>query len=331
MRSNGLVAGDESQAVHCSYEFLPGKIFPGGHQPDGKHVVDWTEAASRTANSRYTVDPAAVVWVRARDAVRIPRDICGLWIKTNTLSRQGLMLINSSLVEPGYEGYLSCNFVNFGKSPVYLSPDRPIAKLLFLKLDMAALVAFDKKFPEYDEMIAETADKGPSSFLQISDIARTLENEKAKALEEIKKQTTEQATTLLAHLKLDMEKEKDKELAALKNDFDKYFKKAFYAAFAALVVVGALSWVSDCVRGRLSKDVLGKQATEALVEKEVAKRMEAIRVFASPSQLSVSQGSQSSPAPQPTTAAPLPNPFPTSPLVTPPDSQPAFPLAPVSP
>lgn len=240
------------------------------------------------------------------------------------------MLINSSLVEPGYEGYLSCNFVNFGKSPVYLSPERPIAKLLFLRLDTDALVSFEKRFPEYDEMIAETADKGPSSFLQISDIARTLENEKEKALEEIKKQTTEQATTLLAYLKLDLEKEKDKELATLKNDFEKYFKKLFIWVFLALAIFTGVSLISNYVSARLNKGALGKQDAEALIEKEVAKRMEAIRVFASPSQLPIPQGTQSSSVPNPTTTAPPPNAFSTSPLV-PPANYPTSPLTPASP
>jgi deoxycytidine triphosphate deaminase len=44
-----------------------------------------------------------MVWIRTRDKVKIPNDMVGFWWQTNTLSRQGLMLVNMSMVEPGYE------------------------------------------------------------------------------------------------------------------------------------------------------------------------------------------------------------------------------------
>lgn len=308
MQAGNLVIGDERQAVHCSYEFLPGKIYPGGQQPDGQHVIDWTDAATRPADARYTIEPAAVVWVRAQHTVKLPNNVCGLWIKTNTLSRQGLMLINSSLVEPGYEGHLSCNFVNFGKSPVYLTPDKPIAKLLFLKLDGDALVPFETRFPKYDTMISETASHGPSTFLQISDVAATLEEERTKALEEIEKHTRERIVSLdnekrllLADAALELKKGRDKELESLKTDFDKYFKKALSVGVVAILAVAAVSWLSDWFRGKFSHDNLGKADIETLVEKEVAKRMQALQVLA-PAQ--PSQSPQQVQQPQPKLAQP---------------------------
>jgi dUTPase len=234
MRSDRLVSdGDEAQAIHCSYKFLPGKIFPGGHVGDTDFVIDWTDPAAGGSNVRYSIAPSAVVWVRALQSVRIPPNMCGLWIKTNTLSRQGLMLINSSLVEPGYEGHLSCNFVNFGKAPVYLTPDKPIAKLLFLKLDKNAEKVFERRFPDYDKMTAETAAQGPSSFLQITDIAASLEAEKKMFVGDTEKQTAEklarlneEKTRLVAEAAVELRAKRDQEFESLKSDFTKYFRKA---------------------------------------------------------------------------------------------------------
>ena len=47
------------------------------------------------------------------------------------LSRQGVLLLNISLVEPGYEGYLTTVLVNFGNKNVVISPTTTIAKVAF--------------------------------------------------------------------------------------------------------------------------------------------------------------------------------------------------------
>ncbi len=297
MAEGHLVVGEASQAVHCSYEFLPGKIFPGGHLDDHEFVVDWTDAAVRSSNARHTIEPSAVVWIRALHTVRLPKNVCGLWIKTNTLSRQGLMLINSSLVEPGYEGHLSCNFVNFGKAPVYLTPNTPIAKLLFFKLDSDALVPFDTKIPQYDDVIARTAAQGPSSFLQISEMAVSLQAEREYAVREITDKTKKLIDEAGPAIKLEREKEFD----ALKSDFQGYLYKALGGVALVVVLLAAISWLSDWYRGNLSSDRVKKDEVEALVEKEVAKRMTGAACAAAPQLAtpSLSQAPTNAPPAQP--------------------------------
>jgi deoxycytidine triphosphate deaminase len=304
MKSDGLVAdGDEAQAVHCAYEFLPGKIFPGGHQGDTDFVIDWTNPATRPTNARHTIEPSAVVWIRALQTVRMPRNMCGLWIKTNTLSRQGLMLINSSLVEPGYEGHLSCNFVNFGKAPVYITPDKPIAKLLFFRLDRDAQIPFEQRFPEYDRTIAETAAQGPSSFLQISDVAASLLSEKERAFADLDRQVADQIAKLadenarlVKEAVIDLKQAKDKEVEAMKTDFASYLKKTFSYVGLALVIIFAVDWLSDYARGRFSEDSVKSTDVENLIEREVAKRFDALHLVAP---LSAQPQSSGPPAPIP--------------------------------
>ena len=114
-----VLNGDTSSAKHCAYEFKAGRIVYGGIEAPAQQVsaIDLTSSPSQTA----VIPPSGVAWVRTTETVRIPQNMVGIWIQTNSLSRRGLLLLNSTLVEPGYEGPLSAHFVNLSSSPISLS------------------------------------------------------------------------------------------------------------------------------------------------------------------------------------------------------------------
>jgi deoxycytidine triphosphate deaminase len=99
---NLVPGGDTACISECSYSFRPGRGFIAGDDTD---PVEFQTAVGPT---RLTVHPGKMVWIRTRDKVKFPNDMVGFWWQTNTLSRQGLMLVNMSMVEPGYEGDLAC-------------------------------------------------------------------------------------------------------------------------------------------------------------------------------------------------------------------------------
>lgn len=111
--------GDSSRVRGCAYSFVAGKIFPSPHsdEPAHKDVLDWTTqvVGAWPGEEVYEICPGELVSMRTREAVRMPADVCGIWNQTDGLSRKGLMLVNLSAVPPGYEGHLTCTFVNFGK------------------------------------------------------------------------------------------------------------------------------------------------------------------------------------------------------------------------
>src|SRR5215471_3774604 len=120
----------------CSYQFRPGVIVPTGSDDPESCARNWT--GSTRAGDLYVVKPGDLVWVRTIESVSMPPDICAFWWQTSRLSRKGLMLVNMSMVEPGYQGPLACLFMNFGKKPVILDPDTVIAKLVFNRLGAPA-------------------------------------------------------------------------------------------------------------------------------------------------------------------------------------------------
>ena len=193
IEQNKLVLnGEQAFAKHCAYEFRAGRIVYGGIVPPAQQVtaIDLTSSASQTA----IIPPSGVAWVRSREQVQIPSNIVGVWIQTNSLSRRGLLLLNSTLVEPGYEGHLSAHFVNLGSSPVSLSSSSTIAKLVFVQLDANATELVDSsQFTGYDAMIDGLAAQSSRSFLRIGelvpDLSKAAESSIAEAQQQIKSLT----------------------------------------------------------------------------------------------------------------------------------------------
>src|SRR6266851_3819687 len=89
-----ILDGDESRIRSCHYEVTPGKIIRTGDVEDRDQVVDWTDVEAHRADIEPVL-PGAMVWMRTRERVKMPHDVCAFWWQTNTLSKQGLMLVNA--------------------------------------------------------------------------------------------------------------------------------------------------------------------------------------------------------------------------------------------
>lgn len=178
---NLIEHGDLSLVGPCTYQFRPGKIVTGG---DAAEMVDWT---TPPANAVFVIKPGAMVWIRTRERVRLPDNMCATWWQTNTLSRKGIMLVNMSVVEPGYHGRLACLFVNFGKTNVPINPNTVVAKLLFQLTDQPVrqLAPGEASDELYDQHLYEVAMAGPPSFLNVAQLTTELAVQKEKILSEI--------------------------------------------------------------------------------------------------------------------------------------------------
>ncbi len=175
-----ILDGRPERATHCSYEFTAAKIIFGG------------SSEFRTiSESGETVSPARLVWVRARETISVPPNMVGLWIQTQSLSRQGVLLLNISLVEPGYKGYLTAVLVNFGKKDVVIGPTTTIAKVVFLALDDHAIDEVKPSDSEsYDGLILEMAANAPASFLRLESFLPQLKEQAEEKLKFIDEQLT---------------------------------------------------------------------------------------------------------------------------------------------
>ena len=193
-----IPGGDPDSATHCSYEFAAAQMLRGGRP-----------RALPISKRGTVIEPAQLVWIRAREEISVPANMVGLWIQTQTLAREGLLLLNISLIEPGYKGPLSAVLVNFGKKPVPIYPHTKIAKVIFLPLDGDA----DKEVKgcddskEYNDDLARLAANAPKTFLQLQSFLPNIEERAEAKLEAMNKQIELSVGNIAKEARLDLEKD----------------------------------------------------------------------------------------------------------------------------
>lgn len=146
----------------------------------------------------YVVEPRSLVWVRMLETAKLPANICSFWWQANTLSRKGLMLVNMSLVEPGYEGPLACLFVNFGDRPIRISPAQTVARLVFHELDKEAEKPSQEPVSilKHDDTLADVAVGGSSSFLSLNDYRVEFQEARREAEQALRQEHEKALATL---------------------------------------------------------------------------------------------------------------------------------------
>jgi hypothetical protein len=72
-----------------------------------------------------------MVEVISIETIKVPDNIAGYASVKTGLSRQGLLALNTGILDPGYEGPLSATVVNFGKSDSLLNHGDTFLRLTF--------------------------------------------------------------------------------------------------------------------------------------------------------------------------------------------------------
>lgn len=246
-----ILDGSPDLAKECSYSFRPGKAFPSSKNEE---AIDFTSSPE----SHLPIEPGQMVWIRTRERVKMPPDLAGFWWQTNTLSRRGLMLVNMSMVEPIYEGDLACLFVNFGDQIIDISSERPIAKMVFFKIDGNVAHPFESNQTrsKYDSKLRDLALNQPSSFLKIGDIADDLGRQKESILSSIEDKINTAINEMRLEKKALSQEISDELLNAkrqavedFKTDAPKAIWRSYGLAALALVLMGVAitfaGWVKD--------------------------------------------------------------------------------------
>ncbi|HEY0071746.1 MAG TPA: hypothetical protein VGE04_17420, partial [Chloroflexia bacterium] len=129
--SDQLISDHDPENIrNCGYILRAGKVF---HVETGEE--DELKTATNQSKKRvWEIGPSEILVMRTREKVKMPNDLCATYAPLFRLSSQGVMLLNASIVEPAYAGYLSCFLVNFSSERISLNPNNPIAKIIFHKL-----------------------------------------------------------------------------------------------------------------------------------------------------------------------------------------------------
>lgn len=76
---------------------------------------------------------------------RMPLDLIGVVHDKSTLARMGFS-VNNTIIEPGWEGYLTLEIHNRSKGSHVLFPGQPIAQVVFHKLDVSLEAGYSGKY-----------------------------------------------------------------------------------------------------------------------------------------------------------------------------------------
>ncbi|MBC8153642.1 MAG: hypothetical protein H7Z72_12090 [Bacteroidetes bacterium] len=159
----GLVGPIEPRNLSgCGYTFRVGQIF----EPEtGRQVLD-----DKTPG--HKIPPNGTAIIMTKEMVKMPDFLCANYTPLFRLAKEGILLMNASLVEPLYEGHLSCFFVNLSSKDFVFTRDQDVAKIVFLKLTQVPKSPQPLKISEenYKKALFEQATKFHESFLNIKGI-----------------------------------------------------------------------------------------------------------------------------------------------------------------
>lgn len=184
--NNNLLENHEPQNIqNCCYILRVGKVFQS--QTGDEEVLGLTFNSQGKGKNRkvvFEIGPSETKIVKTLEYIKMPDDLCATYSPLYRLSSKGVMLLNASIVEPGYEGPLSCFLVNFSSERVTLYPEDDIAKMIFHKLDKVPSNLKRKKITEknYEYDLAMAAKKYHQTFLDVTSISEKAADQAEKKI-----------------------------------------------------------------------------------------------------------------------------------------------------
>lgn len=166
-----IKSADVSLVRNCAYTLRVGAVF---EPKTGAKEFLPPRSDSGGRLLKWVIGPGECLIIRSFETFSIPGDICAYYHPLNRLAQRGIMLLNASVVEPNYEGPLSCFLVNFSSEDVEISPRENIAKITFEKVDsaIAAPSAFKISTQDYESGLSTSARKFEKSFLGVGNVAK---------------------------------------------------------------------------------------------------------------------------------------------------------------
>jgi deoxycytidine triphosphate deaminase len=164
---------DDNNIRYCGYELRLGKVVSPKTGKVGSFATKpgWLQKKFFSATKCLVLNPSEMVLVITKEIVHLPTDLCATYGQLNRLANKGLMILNTSIVEPGYDGPLSCVLVNFSSQQLALSPDEPIAKVNFHLVQGApALLQTKISCEKYEDSASKNATALPKSLLDVAGV-----------------------------------------------------------------------------------------------------------------------------------------------------------------
>jgi deoxycytidine triphosphate deaminase len=171
--SQMITSFNYSSLKSSSYKIRIGKII----EPETGKII-------KRSCRGYVLKPNEIVIIQSQESFKIPDDIAVSYTGLFSTSSKGLLLINASMIEPKYEGKLSCFIVNFSAEKKIVTEGDEIARLTFHKLTQtpsnnhAEIINDD----EYLKRLRKDSFSYNKSFLDIGGIEKRIFSNTSKRI-----------------------------------------------------------------------------------------------------------------------------------------------------
>lgn len=164
---------DESYR-NSSYDLTIGKIYM---QPSQGNISELTDAIKKKLfdiDSDNTLDecevpPQGMVVIFSQEKINLPKHICGVALPKTSLCQEGLLCLNTGIIDPFYHGYISGTIINFSKNPIYLKRGKVFLRLIFHEVTEPdnTNTYSPTSDAEYFSTIKNHANKYPHTFMNL--------------------------------------------------------------------------------------------------------------------------------------------------------------------
>jgi deoxycytidine triphosphate deaminase len=144
----------------CSYDMSVGTIFKDGEiitkaNSKGEHVI---------------LEPGEIISLFTKEELNLPRNIAATAFPMNSMSSEGILVLNPGHIDPGFRGPLTVRAINIRKTPKTIWIGMPIFTLVFERLPNAPLQGY-KYFLERGErekaFNANDVEQNPQTLLRL--------------------------------------------------------------------------------------------------------------------------------------------------------------------
>ena len=128
---NLLMNHDPKNYREIGYDLTVDEIFV----PDDQDSRDWARENNRnfttTPKDEYEIPPRGMVLVFAKESVQLPEKVCGYAMPKTSLCDEGVLVLNTGIIDPGYKGRLSGTTINFSNRPFKIKKGMKFLRLVF--------------------------------------------------------------------------------------------------------------------------------------------------------------------------------------------------------
>ena len=119
---------DDRNLLSTTYDLTIGRIVVSRDRASGEAPRTSRELLYET---HYEIPPQGMALIISKEALDLPGNITGMQYLKNTLSRKGILAINTGIIDPNYSGPLSTVLVNFSNSPYPIESGDQFSRLVF--------------------------------------------------------------------------------------------------------------------------------------------------------------------------------------------------------